>query len=51
MAELANDVRETVRERYANAANAAATGGYDQARVLESESGCWNPNPGAASQN
>jgi ubiquinone/menaquinone biosynthesis C-methylase UbiE len=40
MAELSTDIRETVRERYANAAKAAATGAYDQARALESESGC-----------
>ena len=43
MAELTNDIRETVRERYANAAKAAATGAYDQARALESESGCCAP--------
>lgn len=29
MAELTDDIRETVRERYANAAKAAATGAYD----------------------
>jgi SAM-dependent methyltransferase len=43
MAELTDqstDIRETVRERYANAAKAAATGAHDQARALESESGC-----------
>jgi arsenite methyltransferase len=39
MAEL-TDIRETVRERYAHAAKMAAQGGYDQARALESESGC-----------
>ena len=39
MAEL-TDIRETVRERYAAAAKEAARGGYDQARALESESGC-----------
>jgi SAM-dependent methyltransferase len=39
MAEL-TDIRETVRERYANAAKAAKAGAYDQARALESESGC-----------
>jgi arsenite methyltransferase len=39
MAEL-TDIRETVRERYASAAKAAASGGDDQARALESESGC-----------
>jgi arsenite methyltransferase len=40
MAELSTDIRETVRERYANAAKAAASGASDQARALESESGC-----------
>ncbi len=40
MAELTNDIRETVRERYATAAKAAATGAYDQARALDSEAGC-----------
>ncbi len=39
MAEL-TDIRETVRERYAAAARTAAEGAYDQARALESESGC-----------
>ena len=39
MAEL-TDIRETVRQRYANAATAAAAGAYDQAQALESESGC-----------
>jgi arsenite methyltransferase len=39
MAEL-TDIRETVRMRYASAAKAAASGAYDQARALESESGC-----------
>jgi arsenite methyltransferase len=39
MAEL-TDIRQTVRERYASAARAAATGAYDQARALESEAGC-----------
>jgi ubiquinone/menaquinone biosynthesis C-methylase UbiE len=34
------DVRETVRERYANAASAAALGAYDDARALEAEAGC-----------
>ncbi len=38
MAELTNDIRETVRKRYAKAARAAATGADDQARALESES-------------
>ncbi len=42
MAELTDttEIRETVRERYAAAARAASTGAYDQARALESESGC-----------
>jgi len=42
MAELTDttDIRETVRERYAAAARAASTRAYDQARALESESGC-----------
>ena len=39
MAEL-TDIRETVRERYANAAKAAAAGAYDQAQSLEAEAGC-----------
>ncbi len=39
MAEL-TDIRETVRERYAAAAHAAAAGEYEHARRLESESGC-----------
>ncbi len=39
MAEL-TDIRETVRQRYASAAKAAASGGHDHARALESESGC-----------
>jgi arsenite methyltransferase len=47
MAELTDDIRETVRERYANAAKAAAAGAYDQARALESQSGCCGS--GAAS--
>jgi ubiquinone/menaquinone biosynthesis C-methylase UbiE len=34
------DIRETVRERYAAAARRASQGAYDQARALESESGC-----------
>jgi arsenite methyltransferase len=40
MAELTGDIRETVREHYARAAKAAAAGAHDQARVLESDSGC-----------
>ncbi len=40
MAELTDDIRETVREKYAEAARAASRGAYDRARALESESGC-----------
>jgi arsenite methyltransferase len=40
MAELTSDIRETVRARYAKAAQAAQTGAHGQARALESESGC-----------
>ena len=42
MAELTDtsDIRETVRERYARAARRAASGAYDDARALQSESGC-----------
>ena len=40
MAELTDDIRETVRKRYADAAKVAATGDFRQARALESESGC-----------
>jgi ubiquinone/menaquinone biosynthesis C-methylase UbiE len=40
MAEVTSDIRETVRARYAKAAQAAQTGAHDQARALESESGC-----------
>jgi arsenite methyltransferase len=40
MAELTENIRETVRERYAQAAKASAGGAYDQARALESEFGC-----------
>jgi arsenite methyltransferase len=39
MAELA-DIRETVRQKYAQAAEAAARGEFKQARAIESESGC-----------
>jgi arsenite methyltransferase len=48
MAQLTDttDIRETVREKYAAAARAAARGAYDQARAVESESGCCG---GAAS--
>jgi len=41
MAEL-TDIRETVRRRYADAANAAA-GRYEDARELEAEAGCCGP--------
>jgi len=40
MAELSTDIRETVRERYAKAAQASSAGRFDQAAALESESGC-----------
>ncbi|HEY3726606.1 MAG TPA: arsenite methyltransferase [Solirubrobacteraceae bacterium] len=40
MAELSTDIRETVRERYAQAARASAAGDQDQAAALESEAGC-----------
>ena len=39
MAEL-TDIRETVRQKYAQAAEAAAQAEFGQARVIESESGC-----------
>jgi len=42
MAEL-TDIRETVRRRYADAANAAAAGSYEDARELETEAGCCGP--------
>ncbi len=42
MAEL-TDIRESVRERYANAAKQAAQGAFDQARALETEAGCCGP--------
>jgi arsenite methyltransferase len=45
MAELTDDIREIVRERYANAAKAAASGAYDQGRALESEAGCCGSGP------
>jgi arsenite methyltransferase len=47
MAELTDttDIRETVRERYAAAARAASSGAFDQARALESESGCCGSGP------
>ena len=42
MAELTDttDIREIVRERYANAAKAVATGAYEQAGTFESGPGC-----------
>src|SRR5690349_1984138 len=40
MAELTNDIREAVRDRYAQAARAAANDDSDRARALESGSGC-----------
>jgi arsenite methyltransferase len=42
MAEL-TDIRETVRERYANAAKTASRGSSEQARALEAEAGCCTP--------
>ena len=39
MAEL-TDIRETVRRKYAQAAEAAARGEHEQARAIESQSGC-----------
>lgn len=49
MAELTDtsDIRDIVREKYAAAAKAAARGAHDQARALESGSGCCGS--GAAS--
>ncbi len=49
MVELTDDIRETVRERYANAAKAAIAGACDQARALESESGCCGSRAGSCS--
>jgi len=40
MAELTDDLRETVRNKYAQAAEAAARGEFQQARAIESQSGC-----------
>jgi arsenite methyltransferase len=40
MAELTDDIRETVRDKYAEAAKAAARGEFKQARAIESPSGC-----------
>jgi SAM-dependent methyltransferase len=40
MAEVSTDIRETVRQRYAAAANAVGAGSHDQARALESEAAC-----------
>jgi arsenite methyltransferase len=39
MAEL-TDIRETVRQKYAGVADAATRGEFEQARSMESESGC-----------
>ncbi len=39
MAEV-SDIRETVRRKYAQAAEAAARGEFERARAIESESGC-----------
>lgn len=43
------DIRDTVREKYAAAARAASRGAYDQARALESGSGCWGSEGGSCS--
>ena len=48
MVEL-TDIRETVRERYANAAKAAAAGAFDQAQSLEAEAGCCGSNGASCS--
>jgi arsenite methyltransferase len=48
MAEL-TDIRETVRRRYADAANAAASGSYAEARALEAEAGCCGPTAASCS--
>jgi ubiquinone/menaquinone biosynthesis C-methylase UbiE len=40
MAELTDDIRETVRRKYAEAAEAEARGEFQQARAIESQSGC-----------
>jgi arsenite methyltransferase len=40
MAELSTDIRDAVRERYADAARAAAAGRRDQAAAYESPTGC-----------
>jgi arsenite methyltransferase len=48
MAEL-SEIRETVRRRYADAANAAATGSSDDARALEAEAGCCGPDAASCS--
>jgi SAM-dependent methyltransferase len=40
MAELTNDIRETVRERYADAARAAMTRSHREDAATESSSGC-----------
>ncbi|MGB9182477.1 MAG: arsenite methyltransferase [Solirubrobacteraceae bacterium] len=46
---MSTDIRETVRQRYAEAARAAAAGAYDQAHALESESGCCDPRAATSS--
>jgi arsenite methyltransferase len=43
MADLSTDIREAVRQRYANAARAAADGHYDQAAAYEAQAGCCGP--------
>ena len=43
MAELSTDIRETVRERYAAAARAAAAGDFTSARAAEYEPACCSP--------
>ena len=43
MAELSTDIRETVRERYAAAARAAAAGDFTSAREVEYEPACCSP--------
>ena len=42
MAEL-SDIRETVRQRYADAASAASRGSHAEARAFEVEGGCCGP--------
>ncbi len=43
MAELIPDIREIVRNRYAAAAKAAATGDYEKAAAYETEASCCDP--------